>query len=169
MTRRDRAAAKGNTRNTEITAITHKLRGPVKLHYLLQLKAHHPTKPRSKPSLSPRSRNRSFQLKTQNHNPTSKSTVRSVDNFSIAFSLSNMQSIFIVGAKRTPFGAFGGALKHISATGLAVHATKAALAASNVDPTWVDCVYIGNVIQSSADAAYLARHVALVCMRNAYY
>jgi hypothetical protein len=33
----------------------------------------------------------------------------------------------------------------------------------------VDCVYIGNVIQSSADAAYLARHVALVCMRIAYY
>jgi len=74
-----------------------------------------------------------------------------------------MQSIYIVGAKRTPFGAFGGSLKHLSATDLSVIATKAALKAGNVDPSWVDSVYIGNVIQSSSDAAYLARHVALVC------
>jgi len=30
------------------------------------------------------------------------------------------KGIFIVGAKRTPFGAFGGKLKHLSATELAV-------------------------------------------------
>jgi acetyl-CoA acyltransferase 2 len=75
-----------------------------------------------------------------------------------------MQNIFIVAAKRTPFGSFGGSLKHLSATDLATIATKSALEAGNVDPSVVDSVFVGNVIQSSADAAYLARHVGLVCI-----
>ena len=70
-----------------------------------------------------------------------------------------MTGIFVVGAKRTPFGAFGGALKAISATQLGVTSTVAAL--GDKDPKLVDQVYFGNVIQSSRDAAYLARHVAL--------
>jgi len=70
--------------------------------------------------------------------------------------------IFIVAAKRTPFGSFGGSLKHLSATDLGTIATKSALTAGNItDPSIVDSVYVGNVIQSSADAAYLARHVGL--------
>jgi len=73
-----------------------------------------------------------------------------------------MQSIFVVAAKRTPFGSFGGSLKNLSATELATLAAKAALRAGNIDPGIVDGVYIGNVIQSSSDAAYLARHVGLV-------
>jgi len=71
------------------------------------------------------------------------------------------KQIFVVGAKRTPFGAFGGSLKKMSATDLATIATKAALAAGKIDPSIVDGVYVGNVIQSSPDAAYLARHVGL--------
>jgi len=70
-------------------------------------------------------------------------------------------SIFIVAAKRTPFGSFGGSLKGLSATKLCVESTKAALAQGNVDPSIVDSVYVGNVIQSSPDAAYLARHVGV--------
>lgn len=73
-----------------------------------------------------------------------------------------MQNIFIVAAKRTPFGSFGGSLKKLSATDLATIATKSALSSGNVDPSIVDSVFVGNVIQSSADAAYLARHVGLV-------
>jgi len=72
-----------------------------------------------------------------------------------------MQNIFIVAAKRTPFGSFGGSLKNVSGTELATVATKAALTAGNVDPALVDSIYVGNVIQSSPDAAYLARHVGL--------
>lgn len=72
-----------------------------------------------------------------------------------------MQNVFIVAAKRTPFGSFGGSLKNMTATDLATHATKAALSSGNIDPAVVDSVYVGNVIQSSADAAYLARHVGL--------
>ena len=73
------------------------------------------------------------------------------------------QRLFIVGAKRTPFGAFGGKLKGLTATDLAVKATAAALSAAKVNPAAVDSVCIGNVQQTSPDAAYLARHVALKC------
>lgn len=48
-----------------------------------------------------------------------------------------------------------------TATDLAVHATKAALNAACVSPSMVNTVIVGNVAQTSADAAYLARHVAL--------
>lgn len=70
-----------------------------------------------------------------------------------------MSGVFIIAAKRTPFGAFGGSLKNLSATELGVVTSRAALA--NIDPSLVDQVFFGNVIQSSSDAAYLARHVAL--------
>ena len=72
-----------------------------------------------------------------------------------------MTNIFIVAAKRTPFGAFGGSLKKLSATELGYHATQAAITSANIDPNTIDAVYFGNVIQSSSDAAYLARHVGL--------
>ena len=69
--------------------------------------------------------------------------------------------IFIVGAKRTAFGAFGGALKTLSSTDLAVHSSKAAIAHAKVDVAAIDETIFGNVIPSSLDAAYLSRHVAL--------
>jgi acetyl-CoA acyltransferase 2 len=72
-----------------------------------------------------------------------------------------MSGIFLVAAKRTPFGAFGGSLKGFSATDLGVVATQAALDSANLDPHAVDSIYFGNVIQSSPDAAYISRHVGL--------
>ena len=74
-----------------------------------------------------------------------------------------MSSVFIVARREgTAFGAFGGFLKGLSATELGVVSSKAALAqANNLDPSLVDAVCFGNVIQSSSDAAYLARHVGL--------
>jgi acetyl-CoA acyltransferase 2 len=73
-----------------------------------------------------------------------------------------MSGIFVVAAKRTPFGAFGGAFKSITPTELGVISTRAALAQGNVDPLLIDTVYFGNINPSSSkDAAYLARHVAL--------
>jgi len=74
-----------------------------------------------------------------------------------------MSNIFIVAAKRTPFGAFGGVLKRLSPTELGTIATKSALNSANIDPATIDAVYFGNVVQSSSDAAYLARHVGLKC------
>jgi len=71
------------------------------------------------------------------------------------------REIWIVGAKRTAFGTFNGALKDFTATDLGVEASKAALAQAGVDPAHVDQVIFGNVQQTSADAIYLARHVGL--------
>jgi acetyl-CoA acyltransferase 2 len=67
---------------------------------------------------------------------------------------------FIVAAKRTPFGSFGGSLKDLSATDLAVTASKAALSQLPKN-TPIDSVIFGNVLQTSHHAAYLARHVGL--------
>jgi acetyl-CoA acetyltransferase family protein len=69
--------------------------------------------------------------------------------------------LVFLAAKRTPFGTYGGALKDVSATDLGVHAAKAALKQSGVKPEDVDNVVFGNVVQTSADAIYLARHVGL--------
>ncbi len=68
--------------------------------------------------------------------------------------------LFLAGA-RTGFGAFGGALKDFSATQLGVIASKAALERARVAPEQIDHVIFGNALQTSADAIYLARHIAL--------
>jgi acetyl-CoA acyltransferase 2 len=72
-----------------------------------------------------------------------------------------LTELVFLAAKRTPFGTYGGALKDQTATDLAVHASKAALKQSGVALEDVDNVVFGNVMQTSADAIYLARHVGL--------
>jgi acetyl-CoA C-acetyltransferase/acetyl-CoA acyltransferase 2 len=72
-----------------------------------------------------------------------------------------MEKIVFISGKRTAFGAFGGSLKDISATDLTVTAGRATLEAAGVKPEDVGQVIIGNVVQSGADAAYLARHAVL--------
>jgi len=71
------------------------------------------------------------------------------------------KNIVIVAAKRTAFGAMQGTLKNTTATDLAVVASKAALAQSKVPLDAVGHVIVGNVMQTSADAIYCARHVGL--------
>ena len=71
------------------------------------------------------------------------------------------QSVWIVAGARTGFGAFGGTLKDHSATDLAVIAAQGAIARADIQPVFVDQVIVGNALQTSADAIYLARHVAL--------
>ncbi|RKP12418.1 Thiolase, N-terminal domain-containing protein [Piptocephalis cylindrospora] len=69
---------------------------------------------------------------------------------------------FIVAAKRTPFGAFGGKLKDVSATELGAHASTAALdTLPESARKAVSSTIFGNVMHTSKDAAYLARHVGL--------
>lgn len=76
-------------------------------------------------------------------------------------SVSKNEEIWFLSAQRTPFGTFGGALKDLSATDLAVESAKAALAQSKVSPEDIQHVVYGNVVQTSADAIYLPRHVGL--------
>jgi acetyl-CoA acyltransferase 2 len=71
------------------------------------------------------------------------------------------REVVFLSAIRTPFGTFGGSLKDLSATELGVQAARAAVERAGVDTDEYDEVYFGNVIQTSADAVYLARHVGL--------
>jgi acetyl-CoA acyltransferase 2 len=69
--------------------------------------------------------------------------------------------VLFLSGKRTPFGTFGGALKDFTATDLGVETAKAALAQAKVSGEQVEHVIYGNVMQTSADAIYLARHIGL--------
>jgi acetyl-CoA acyltransferase 2 len=72
----------------------------------------------------------------------------------------NNDVVFLSGV-RTGFGGFGGTLKDFSATQLGVVAGKAAIARSGLESGDVHHVVFGNVLQTSADAIYLARHIGL--------
>ena len=76
-------------------------------------------------------------------------------------SASRSEEIYFLSGKRTPFGTYGGALKDLSATDLAVESARAALAQAKVAPEDVGHVVYGNVVQTSPDAIYLPRHVGL--------
>jgi len=69
--------------------------------------------------------------------------------------------IVLVAGVRTPFGAFGGALKDLSANDLGVVVARAALERSGFAPDDVDHVIFGNALQTSGDAIYCARHIGL--------
>jgi acetyl-CoA acyltransferase 2 len=76
-------------------------------------------------------------------------------------SVSKSEEIWFLSGKRTPFGTFGGALKDLSATDLAVESAKAAIAQAKISAEEIQHVIYGNVIQTAADAIYLPRHVGL--------
>src|SRR5438132_3010742 len=69
--------------------------------------------------------------------------------------------VFVVGGVRTPMTDYVGALKDVSALELGAIAARGAFARTGVKPDWVDHAVVGNVLQTSADAIYGARHVAL--------
>jgi len=71
------------------------------------------------------------------------------------------REIVILSGVRTAFGTMGGALSRFTATDLAVPTASAALERAGVSPDDVDHVIYGNVLQTSNDALYLARHVGL--------
>lgn len=71
------------------------------------------------------------------------------------------KDIFILGGARTPMAEYAGKLKDISALELGAIASRAALERTGVKPEAVDHVVFGNVLQSSSDAVYGARHVGL--------
>jgi len=75
-----------------------------------------------------------------------------------------MSGIFIVAAKRTPFGKFGGALKKKSITDLSEIALKAALAQAGLEGEHISSTVVGNVSPvTSKEGIYSARHTALRC------
>ena len=71
------------------------------------------------------------------------------------------KDVFILGGKRTPMGEYVGVLKDVSAIDLGAVAARGALEATKVQPDEIDHAVIGNALQTSGDAIYGARHVAL--------
>lgn len=71
-----------------------------------------------------------------------------------------MQEVFIVSAARTPMGSFLGSLSTVPATKLGATAIKGALDKINLDPSLVQEVYMGNVLQAGEGQAP-ARQAAL--------
>src|SRR5881397_476022 len=83
----------------------------------------------------------------------------------------NGKDIVIVSGARTPMaewiggkrgdGLPGGALAPVSAIDLGAAASRAAMSRAGVAPETIDHAVFGNALQTSGDALYGARHVAL--------
>jgi acetyl-CoA acetyltransferase family protein len=71
------------------------------------------------------------------------------------------KTVYILGGARTPMTEYVGALKDLSALELGAIASRGAFQKTGVQPEWVDHAVFGNVLQTSSDAIYGARHVAL--------
>jgi acetyl-CoA acetyltransferase family protein len=69
--------------------------------------------------------------------------------------------VFVIGGARTPMTDYVGALRDISAIELGAIAARGAFDRTGIKPEWVDHVVVGNVLQTSSDAIYGARHVGL--------
>src|SRR5215216_7387063 len=71
------------------------------------------------------------------------------------------KDIFILGGRRTPMTAYVCALKDVKAIDLGAAAARGALEATGVAAEEIDHTVVGNALQTSGDAIYGARHVAL--------
>ena len=69
--------------------------------------------------------------------------------------------IAIVSGSRTPMGRYGGKLRDFTAQELGAIAAKCAIDRAGLDPKEFDHAVFGNAQQTSGDALYGARHVAL--------
>lgn len=72
-----------------------------------------------------------------------------------------MENVYLVNGARTAFGGFGGSFANVDATELGTATAVEALKRANVKAEDIDHVVYGNVIHSSVNAAYLARHIGL--------
>src|SRR5215475_3717114 len=69
--------------------------------------------------------------------------------------------VVIVAGARSPMARYTGAFSDVSAIDLAAAASKEVIRRSGADPADFDNAIFGNVMQTSADALYGARHVGL--------
>ncbi len=72
-----------------------------------------------------------------------------------------MENVYLVNGARTAFGGFGGSFANVYATELGTATAIEALKRAKVKAEDINHVVYGNVIQSSVNAAYLARHIGL--------
>lgn len=69
--------------------------------------------------------------------------------------------VVFLSAVRTPFGTFGGKLRTFSPVDLAVVASTSAIERAGLGAPDVDQAIFGNVLYTTSDSIYFARHVAL--------
>ncbi|MCL5286680.1 MAG: acetyl-CoA C-acetyltransferase [Acidobacteria bacterium] len=69
--------------------------------------------------------------------------------------------VVILAGARTPMSRYTGAFKDVSALDLGASAAREAIRRSSVEPAEIEHVVFGNVMQTSGDAIYGARHVGL--------
>ncbi len=72
-----------------------------------------------------------------------------------------MKEVVVIDGARTPFAEFCGSLKEIIANDLGAIAARGAMERSGIKPGQINHVIFGNAMQTSGDALYGARHVAL--------
>jgi acetyl-CoA acetyltransferase family protein len=73
----------------------------------------------------------------------------------------NVRDLVLVDGVRTPMAEYNGSFADTSAIDLAAHAARALFERTGIDPAEIDHTVVGNALQTSPDAIYGARHVAL--------
>ena len=75
--------------------------------------------------------------------------------------MANNSEVVFLSAVRTPFGTYGGTLKDVPVSDLTTVAAKAAIQRAGIEAADVDSTILGNVLYTTADSVYFARHVSL--------
>ncbi|MFL6233400.1 MAG: thiolase family protein [Thermoanaerobaculia bacterium] len=75
--------------------------------------------------------------------------------------LLNNRDLVLVDGVRTPMAEYNGSFADVSAIDLGAHAARALFEKTGIDPQEIDHTFVGNALQTSPDAIYGARHVAL--------
>jgi acetyl-CoA acetyltransferase family protein len=73
----------------------------------------------------------------------------------------DIRDLVLVDGVRTPMAEYNGSFAEISAIDLGAHAARALFQRTGIDPSEIDHTVVGNALQTSPDAIYGARHVAL--------
>ncbi|USK35953.1 acetyl-CoA C-acetyltransferase [Bacillus sp. F19] len=68
---------------------------------------------------------------------------------------------YIIDGARTAFGTFGGSLKDVNEIDLGIAVTTEVIKRSGISASDIDEIIFGNIIHTSSNSAYLARHIGL--------
>ncbi len=75
--------------------------------------------------------------------------------------MSDIQTVVILSAARTPIGRFGGGLKDVPLEDLGALVVRAAAERAGVDPAQISSAVFGNVIRTKSNDSYIARLCAI--------
>lgn len=73
----------------------------------------------------------------------------------------DIRDLVLVDGVRTPMAEYNGSFADVSAIDLGASAARSLFEKTGIDPAEIDHTFVGNALQTSPDAIYGARHVAL--------